>query len=338
MNLYLNYNIKKMYKENKMKKSPALTVPTTSLNVEVRELHRFASLADAKNTQRAYLSDWKQFLAWCSKRNKSPLPASADDVATYLRFAAQKLKLNISTVTRRVSAITEAHKRNGYESPCSEWIVKNTMKRLRRELGTPARGKNPILVSDLKEMVAHCPPTLSGIRDRAVLLFCFAGAFRRSELVSINIDDLTSSDEGLVVLLRQSKTDQKREGRKVAIPFGKYPETCPIRALLHWVESANLTTGPLFRSMTKFERPRTNRMSDRVVADLVKKYCALIGKRESSFSGHSLRSGLATSAAIAGASEASIQKQTGHKSLLVLRRYIRDGSLFRENAASKVGL
>jgi integrase len=325
-------------KKQMTKNSPTLQAPRNVATFEAKEAFEFAALADAKNTQRAYLSDWKQFLAWCSKRNKSPLPASPNDVATYLRFAAEKLKLHISTVTRRTSAITEAHKRNGFESPCDDWIVKNTMKRLRRDLGTPARGKNPILVADLKEMVGHCPPTLSGIRDRAVLLFCFAGAFRRSELVNINIDDLTSSDEGLVVMIRQSKTDQKREGRKVAIPFGEFPDTCPIRALLHWVDSANLATGPLFRSMTKFERPRTTRMSDRVVAEIVKKYCGLIGKRESAFSGHSLRSGLATSAAIAGASEASIQKQTGHKSLLVLRRYIRDASLFRENAATKIGL
>lgn len=119
--------------------------------------------------------------------------------------------------------------------------MKNTMKRLRRELGTPARGKNPILVSDLKYMILHCLPTLNGIRDKAVLLFCFAGAFGRSALVSINIDDLISSDEGVIVLLRYSKTDQKREGRKVAIPFGKHPDTCPNRALFQWIESAILT-------------------------------------------------------------------------------------------------
>jgi site-specific recombinase XerD len=136
-------------KKQMNKYSPTLQAPRNVATFEAKEAFEFAALADAKNTQRAYLSDWKQFLSWCSKRNKSPLPASPDDVATYLRFAAQKLKLNISTVTRRVSAITEAHKRNGYESPCSDWIVKNTMKRLRRELGTPARGKNPILVTDL---------------------------------------------------------------------------------------------------------------------------------------------------------------------------------------------
>ncbi len=321
-----------------MKNSPALHNPTTSLDPEIRELHQFAALADSRNTQRAYLADWKHFLSWSKKRNKSPLPADPDDIAMYLRYCAEKLKLNVSTVRRRVASIAEAHKRNGHASPCAEWVVRNTMRRLRRELGVPARGKSPILVSDLKAMIANCPPSLGGLRDKAVLLIGFAGAFRRSELVALNIDDLTISDEGLVILIREGKTDQKREGRKVAIPFGKSPLTCPVKALIDWLEAARITTGPVFRAVTKFEKPRTTRLSDRVVAEIVKKYCGLVGKRVARFSGHSLRAGLATSAAIAGASEASIQKQTGHKSLLVLRRYIRDASFFRENAASKLGL
>lgn len=321
-----------------MKNYPALRNPADQLDPEIRELHRFASMADAQNTQRAYLADWKHFLSWCKKRNKAPLPVDPDNLAHYIRFCAEKLQLNISTVRRRLSAIAEAHKRNRYQSPCSEWVVKNTMRRLRRELGKPAIGKSPILVKDLKEMISLCPTTLAGLRDRAVLLVGFAGAFRRSDLVSLNVDDITTSDEGMVILIRRGKTDQKREGRKVAIPFGKDPITCPIKSLLDWLEATHITTGPVFRAVTKFDQARTTRMSDRVVAEIVKKYCGLIGKRISGFSGHSLRAGLATSAAMAGASEASIQKQTGHKSLLILRRYIRDASLFRENAANKLGL
>jgi len=321
-----------------MKYPPTLRLATDLKDPEARETFEFAALADAPNTQRAYLADWKHFIAWCKKRNKSPLPADPDSLAQYVRFCGEKLQLNMSTVRRRLSAIAEAHKRNGYPSPCGEWIVTNTMRRLRRELGRPATGKNPILVKDLKEMIAICPPTLAGMRDKAVLLIGFVGAFRRSDLVSLNVDDITTSDEGMVILIRHGKTDQKREGRKVAIPFGKEPLTCPIKALLDWLDSAHITIGPVFRAVTKFDKARTTRMSDRVVAEIVKKYCGLIGKRIAGFSGHSLRSGLATSAAIAGASEASIQKQTGHKSLLVLRRYIRDASLFRDNAAKTLGL
>jgi len=321
-----------------MKTSPALATRNLPDDPEIAELHRFAALADSKNTQRAYSADWRHFLAWCKRRNKCPLPASSDDVASYVRFCATTLKLKMTTVGRRLASISEAHKRNKQNSPTSEWVVKNTMRRLRRELGTPARGKKPLLVDDLIKMVSYCSPTLSGKRDKAVLLFGFAGAFRRSELVSLNIEDITTSDEGMVLMIKGSKTDQKREGRKVAIPFGINRNTCPINALLDWLDAANISSGPLFRAVTKFERPRDTRMSDRVVAEIVKKYSALIGKRINSFSGHSLRAGLATSAAIAGASEASIQKQTGHKSLLILRRYIRDASLFRDNAASKLSL
>lgn len=320
------------------KNFPILSARTVPHDAETRELHRFAALADSENTQRAYASDWKHFMTWCKRRYKSFLPASPDDVANYIRVCAESMKLKISTVRRRVSSIAEAHNRNGFKSPCGEWVVRNTMRRLTRELGEPARGKQPILVEDLKAMLSHCPPTLTGIRDKAVLLIGFAGAFRRSELVAVNVEDITTSDEGIVIMIRGSKTDQKREGRKVAIPYGKELITCPVKALLTWLDAANISKGPVFRAMTKFERARTTRTNGRTVAEIVKKYCTLIGKRVSSFSGHSLRAGLATSAAIAGASEASIQKQTGHKSLLILRRYIRDASLFRENAAYKLDL
>lgn len=322
----------------KKKNYPALVSTTVPADPETLELYQYAALADATNTQRAYASDWKQFLTWCKKRGKNPLPAHADDVAIYIRHCAEIQKLKISTVKRRLSSIAEAHKRNGFESPCGEWVVKNTMKRLRRELGKPARGKSPLLVKDLKAMLTHCPPTLFGLRDKAVLLIGYTGAFRRSELVRIEIEDITASDEGIVVLVRASKTDQKRDGRKVAIPFGKDPSTCPVRALLTWLDAANISEGPVFRGMTKVGTPRTTALSDRMVAEIVKTYCSKIKKRVALFSGHSLRSGLATSAAIAGASERSIQQQTGHKSIMVLRRYIRDASLFRENAATKLNL
>ena len=139
-------------------------------------------------------------------------------------------------------------------------------------------------------------------------------------------------------MVRKGKTDQKREGRKIGIPFGQDAQTCPVKALCGWIEAAQINSGPLFRAVTKYDRPRPTRLSDRYVAETVKKYCALIKKRVPLFSGHSLRAGFATSAAIAGASERSIQKQTGHASLNVLRRYIREAEMFRDNALSKLDL
>lgn len=319
-----------------MKKNLQLGNRSPARSNESHDAHSFAALADAPNTQRAYASDWKQFLKWCSIRNKCPLPADSDDLALYARHCAKTLKM--STIQRRLAAIAEAHSRNGHAVPNQTWVVKNTMRRLRRENGAPARGKDPILVKDIQAMIELCPPTLSGLRDRATLLIGFAAALRRSDLVNLDISDITTSDEGIVLLVRKGKTDQKREGRKVAIPNGKTLLTCPVTALTDWLQAAKIIDGPLLRAVTKYDRPRTTRMSDRAVAEIVKHYAVKIGKRIDSFSGHSLRAGLATSAAMAGVSERSIQNQTGHKSLLVLRRYIRDASLFRENAASKLGL
>ncbi|MGZ5950265.1 MAG: site-specific integrase [Isosphaeraceae bacterium] len=187
-------------------------------------------------------------------------------------------------------------------------------------------------------MLACCPQTLAGRRDKAILLVGFCGAFRRSDLVNLDIEDLAKADEGLVLMVRKGKTDQKRQGRKIGIPYGKDPLTCPVRALCEWIAEAQITSGPLFRAVTKFGRPRPTRLCDRVVAEIVKKYCKQIGKRVPLFSGHSLRAGFATSAAIAGASERSIQKQTGHASVNVLRRYIREAEMFRDNALSKLDL
>jgi len=156
--------------------------------------------------------------------------------------------------------------------------------------------------------------------------------------VNLDVEDIAKADEGLVLMIRKGKTDQNREGRKIGIPFGKDPHTCPVRVLCEWMVAAQISEGPLFRAVTKLHRPRSTRMSDRVVAEIVKRYCRFIGKRVPFFSGHSLRAGFATSAALAGASERSIQKQTGHASLAVLRRYIREAEIFRDNAFSKLSL
>jgi integrase len=178
---------------------------------------------------------------------------------------------------------------------------------------------------------------LIGIRDRALLLIGLAGSFRRSELVALNVDDVQVIGDGLVVTLRRSKTDQEGEGRKVGIPYGSNPETCPVRALRAWQEASGIEAGALFRSVSRHGKIG-GRLSGFAVAIIVKRYAGAVGLEAAGYSGHSLRAGLATAAAIRGASERSIMAQTGHKSAAMVRRYIRDGSLFRENAAAKVGL
>ena len=165
----------------------------------------------------------------------------------------------------------------------------------------------------------------------------FAGAFRRSELVALDFADLQFTSDGLVITLRRSKVDQEGEGRKLAVPYGSNPDTCPVRSLKAWLEAAGIESGPVFRSITRHGKIGA-RLSGYDVALVVKQYAGALGLDAATYAGHSLRAGLATSAAIAGASERSIMNQTGHRSSAMVRRYIRDGSLFRENAAAKVGL
>jgi integrase len=207
------------------------------------------------------------------------------------------------------------------------------MKGIRRSLGVAPSQKDPISPAELRAMVQSRPETLQGLRDRALLLVGFAGAFRRSELVSLDVGDVTWGEDGCTATLRRSKTDQEGEGRKVGIPFGSSPEFCPVRTLQAWVEAAGLTVGPLFRPV-KGSTVSAARLSDKAVARLVKRAAEAAGLDPSRVSGHSLRSGLATAAAKAGKSERSIMAQTGHRSAQMVRRYIRDGELFSENAAA----
>jgi integrase len=187
-------------------------------------------------------------------------------------------------------------------------------------------------------MVDATDEGLIGLRDRALILLGFAGAFRRAELVALDVTDLQFSRDGLTVTLRRSKTDQEGQGRKIGIPYGANPETCPVRTLQAWLEEAAIAEGPVFRSLSRHGKVRPGRLSSVDVARVVKKLANRAGLDPAKYAGHSLRAGHATSAAASGASERSIMNQTGHRSVQMVRRYIREGSLFRENSAGKLGL
>jgi site-specific recombinase XerD len=296
----------------------------------------FARRSKAENTLRGYRSDWRNFCAWCDSRAISPLPASPEVVASYIADCAGRLK--VGSIQRRLNAIAEAHKAVGLESPTHHAMVANTMKGIRRTLGTAPAQKAPTLTDDIRAMVDATDTGIIGVRDRALVLLGFAGAFRRSELIALDLEDCAFGKDGLTVTLRRSKTDQGGVGRKIGIPYGSNPETCPVRNCQAWIEQANVTTGSLFRSLNRHGQVQTGRLSGIDVARVVKKLAERAGLDPAKYAGHSLRAGHATSAAIAGASERSIMKQTGHRSVQMVRRYIRDGSLFRENSAGKLGL
>jgi integrase len=187
-------------------------------------------------------------------------------------------------------------------------------------------------------LLAATPDSLRGLRNRALLLLGFAGAFRRTELVSLNRGDLDFQRNGLVVTVRRSKTDQEGKSRRVGIPFGSTEQTCPVRAVQRWLEAAEIARGALFRAVDRHDSVSPDRLSDRAVARLVKEHAELIGLDPARYAGHSLRAGLATSAADGGASDRVIMRTTGHKSVLMVNRYVREGRLFRENAAILAGL
>jgi integrase len=257
-------------------------------------------------------------------------------VASYIAECAVHLK--VGSIQRRLNAIAEAHKVVGLEPPTHSPIVANTMKGIRRTKGTAPTQKAPALIDDVRAMIDATDAGLIGARDRALILLGFAGAFRRSELVGLEVDCCEFGKDGLTVTLRRSKTDQLGAGRKVGIPYGSNPDTCPVRTVQAWLEQVAIAGGPLFRAINRHGQVQPGPLSGIDVARVVKKLALRAGLDATKYAGHSLRAGHATSAAIAGASERSIMAQTGHRSVQMVRRYIRDGSLFRENSGGKLGL
>jgi integrase len=209
---------------------------------------------------------------------------------------------------------------------------------MRRTLGTFQRQVHAITVLELRTMLDGLGTGPAGCRDRALLLLGFAGALRRSELVGLDVADVTEGTDGLIVRLRRAKTDQEGAGRTVGVPYGSKQATCPVHAWRVWLEVSGITEGAAFRPVDRHGHIAPTRLSAPSVALVLKRHAARAGLDPDEVSGHSLRAGLATSAAAAGVPERVIAEQTGHKGTAMLRRYIREGSLFRENAASAVGL
>jgi len=294
--------------------------------------------ARAGSTIRAYTHDWQQFRAWCEANGFVSLPASPQTVILYSTDLAKNHGKRWNTLSRRIAAISQLHSQAGFESPTRSWAVKQFLQGLRRELGIAPIRKRPVLVGDLQEILKQIPNSLLGKRDRALLLLGFSGAFRRSELVGLDAKDIEVQRAGIALTIGRSKTDQEGQGRILGIPYGIEEATCPIRALEAWRNAAEIQSGPLFRPVNRHGRVLASRLSGEGVAIVVKRYVEKLGYDPAHFAGHSLRAGLATSAAAAGKSERAIMNQTGHRSIMTVRRYIRDGNLFRENAADGLGL
>lgn len=298
----------------------------------------FMAAAKAENTRRAYRSDWRHFEAWCRAQGLASLPARPETVTLYVTALAADHKP--ASLTRKLTSISKAHEAAGFSSPASmqHAVVSETIKGIRRALGTAQPGKEPLLTGDLIAMLDVLDRGLLGIRDRALLLVGFAGGFRRSELASLDVDDVTETADGLVIRVRRSKTDPEGKGTTVALPYGSAAATCPVRSYRAWIAAAAIAAGPAFRAVDRHGRVAKGRLDAGSIARIVKRAAAATGLDPSRYAGHSLRAGFATQAFLNGAAEVSIMRQTRHKSLNTLRKYIRDRSLFRDNPASKLGL
>jgi integrase len=296
----------------------------------------YVDAARAIATRRAYQSDWGEFTAWAQPRGLPTLPAAPGTVALYIADLAAVAKT--STIGRRLASISFAHKTAGQPSPVEDPTVRAVWAGIRRVHGTAADQSAPITVPILRAMVDALPPGPGGLRDRALLLVGFAAALRRSELVALDVSDVAERQEGLAVTIRRSKTDPDGAGRQVGVPYGSNPATCPVRNLRVWLDHAGITDGALFRPVDRHGTIGSGRLSPAGANRLVQRAVTRTAIDPRPYSAHSLRAGLATAAAEAGVSERAIMNQTGHRSLVVARGYIRTGSLFRDNPAAQIGL
>lgn len=293
----------------------------------------FAAASKSPNTRRAYSRQWAAFTAWCSAQGFEPLPAQPNAVALYAAAMAQAGRA-VASIEQAVAAIGAAHSTAGHASPRSNPAVKAVMSGIRRTKGVAQREAAPVLAETLRSMLEVLPPTLAGRRDAALLLVGFAGAFRRSELVGLELRDVAFTTAGLEVNLRRSKTDQEGRGRLVALPYSSSPEVCPVRALRAWLDSAGVLEGPVFREVTTHGQVGAVALTGRSLSRIVKRTAGKAGLDPKAFSGHSLRAGFVTQAKLRRKDEASIMRQTGHKSVAMVRRYDRRADLWRDNAAA----
>ncbi len=293
----------------------------------------------ATNTVRAYKSDFKDFSLFCAQNGFKALPSEPKIVSLYLTYLSTK-DIKMSTLKRRLVSIGVIHKLKGhYLDTKHPSIIENVMG-IKRRKGSIQKGKKPILINDLKLIIdvidQQQNEDIKKLRDRSIILIGFSGGFRRNEIVALDYEDLDFVSEGLKIDIKRSKTDQFGEGSKKALPYFDNSQYCPVVSLQKWIKISKINSGSLFRRFSKGSKLSENRLTDQTVALIIKSYLQLAGINSKNYSGHSLRSGFATSAAESGAEERSIMAMTGHKSTEMVRRYIKEANLFKNNALNKI--
>ena len=293
----------------------------------------------ANNTVRAYKSDFHDFSLFCAKNNFKSLPSEPKIVSLYLTHLSTK-DVKMSTLKRRLVSVGVIHKLKGYYLDTKHPSIIENIMGIKRRKGSSQKGKKPLLINSLKQIInvidEQKKEEIKKLRDRSIILIGFSGGFRRNEIVSLDYEDLDFVTEGVKITLRRSKTDQFGEGSIKGLPYFDSTQYCPIVSLKKWISISNINSGPLFRRFTKGSKLSIKRLTDQTVALLIKEYLTLAGIDSQNYSGHSLRSGFATSAAESGVEERNIMAMTGHKSTEMVRRYIKDANLFKNNALNKI--
>jgi len=292
----------------------------------------------ANNTLRAYKSDFRDFGAFCVKHGLHSLPTEPKIVSLYLTNLSKNSKM--STLKRRLVSISMVHRLKGHYLDTKHPIIIENLMGIKRVKGSIQKGKKPILINHLKSIINAIDKEeineIKKSRDKTIVLVGFGGGFRRSELISIDHEDLEFVPEGVKITLKRSKTDQFGEGMIKGLPYFSNELYCPVINLKKWLELSNIKSGPIFRRFVKGSVLTNNRLTDQSVVLIIKDYLNLAGIENKNYSGHSLRSGFATVAAESGADERSIMAMTGHKTTQMVRRYIREANIFKNNALNKI--
>ena len=295
--------------------------------------------AKANNTVRAYKSDFNDFGVFCVQNGFKSLPSKPKIVSLYLTHLSTK-DAKMSTLKRRLVSIGVIHKLKGHYLDTKHPAIIENIMGIKRRKGNIQKSKKPLLINSLKKLIdvidQQNKKKIKKLRDRSIILIGFSGGFRRNEIVSLDYDDLDFVPEGVKISLRRSKTDQFGEGFTKALPYFDASQYCPVISLKNFLDLSKINSGPVFRRFVKGSKLSENRLTDQTVALLIKEYLDLAGINSKNFSGHSLRSGFATSAAESGVEERSIMAMTGHKSTEMVRRYIKEANLFKNNALNKI--
>ncbi len=312
------------------------------LTTDIKALHEETlnnlKTSKANNTLRAYKSDFKDFGAFCAKHGFKSMPTDPKIVSLYLTHLSKSSK--ISTLRRRLVSIGIVHKMRGHYLDTKHPIIIENLMGIKRLKGSIQTGKKPILINHLKKIInvinEQDIAEIVKLRNKALILIGFGGGFRRTELISIDYEDIEFVEEGVKITLRRSKTDQFGEGMIKGLPYFTNKTYCPVLNIKNWIKISKIKTGPIFRRFAKGSALTKHRLTDQSVVLIIKEYLKIAGIENRNFSGHSLRSGFATVAAESGADERSIMAMTGHKTTQMVRRYIREANIFKNNALNKI--